>query len=243
MNEKPEMPLANHHISVDCVVVGFDGEQLKVLLLKRTIKEDGEESHDMKLPGSLIYEDEDLDAAAQRVLVEQAGIRRMPLIQFKAFGSRDRTKNVKDVKWLERAIKMKVERAITIAYLSLVKISPHTSMFSAGGNELCWVPVNEPGELAFDHNIIIEEAMNRIRQFVSADPIYLFHLLPSRFTALQLRTLFERIYCRELDVRNFQKKLKQMKYVVPLDEYEKNVAHRAARYYRFDKVGYNKWRR
>ena len=105
------------------------------------------------------------------------------------------------------------------------------------------MPVDSLIELAFDHNIIVEEALKQIRQFVDNDPIYLFHLLPHRFTALQLRTLFERIYGKQLDVRNFQKKLKQMNYVVPLDEYEKNVAHRAARYYRFDKVAYNKMRR
>ena len=243
MKTEQNVRLANHHISVDCVVVGFDGEQLKVLLLKRTINENGQEYHDMKLPGSLIYEDEDLDAAAQRVLLEQAGIRRMPLVQFKASGSRDRTKNVKDVKWLERAIKMKVERIVTIAYLSLVKISANNTTFKAAGNELCWMPVDAQIELAFDHNIIVNEALKQIRHFVDNDPIYLFHLLPHRFTALQLRTLFERIYGKQLDVRNFQKKLKQMNYVVPLDEYEKNVAHRAARYYRFDKVAYNKMRR
>ena len=236
-------PLAHHHISVDCVVVGFDGEQLKVLLLKRIIKEDGNEYHDMKLPGSLTYQEEDPDSAAQRVLEEQAGLKRMTLEQFKAFGSRDRTKNIKDVQWLERAIKMKVDRIVTIAYLSLVKISSSNTAFTAGGNELRWIPIDNPGELAFDHNIIINEALKRIRQSVSTDPIYLFQLLPHKFTALQLRTLFERIYGKALDVRNFQKKLKQMTYVVPLDEYEKNVAHRAARYYRFDKVEYNKTRR
>ena len=60
-------PLANNHISVDCVVIGFDGEQLKVLLVKRAGEDNGEVYHDMKLPGSLIYMDEDLDEAAQRV--------------------------------------------------------------------------------------------------------------------------------------------------------------------------------
>ena len=59
------LPLANNHISVDCVVIGFDGEQLKVLLIKRAGEEEGEIFHDMKLPGSLIYMDEDLDEAAK----------------------------------------------------------------------------------------------------------------------------------------------------------------------------------
>ena len=69
-NMEHKTPLANNHISVDCVVIGFDGEQLKVLLIKRVGEEQGEIFHDMKLPGSLIYMDEDLDEAAQRVLNE-----------------------------------------------------------------------------------------------------------------------------------------------------------------------------
>lgn len=243
MDNTLNTPLANHHISVDCVVVGFDGEQMKVLLLNRTVNENGAVLKDMKLPGNLIYQDEDLDAAAQRILTEQAGIKRMPLIQFKAFGSHNRTDNERDIRWLEHTINIKVERIVTIAYISLVKIPANVTSFTAGVNELCWVPVDALSNLAFDHNKIVSEALVHIRQMVTNDPIYIFHLLPHKFTALQLRTLFERIYGKEYDVRNFQKKLKQMKYVIPLDEYEKNVAHRAARYYRLDKVEYNRLRR
>ena len=73
------MPLANNHISVDCVVFGFDGKQLKVLLVKRVGEESGELFHDMKLPGSLIYQDEDLDEAAKRVLNELTGLKSVNL--------------------------------------------------------------------------------------------------------------------------------------------------------------------
>lgn len=108
-----QLPLANNHISVDCVVIGFDGEQIKVLLLQRVGEEQGEVFHDMKLPGSLIYMDEDLDEAAARVLNELTGLKNVNLVQFKAFGSKDRTKNPKDVHWLERAQQAKVERIVT----------------------------------------------------------------------------------------------------------------------------------
>ena len=121
-NVEQNTPLANNHISVDCVVIGFDGEQLKVLLVKRAGEEEGEVFHDMKLPGSLIYMDEDLDEAAQRVLNELTGLKNVNLMQFKAFGSKNRTKDPRDVHWLERAMQSKVERIVTIAYLSLVKI-------------------------------------------------------------------------------------------------------------------------
>ncbi len=236
------MPLANNHISVDCVVIGFDGDQLKVLLIRRVGEEEGEVFHDMKLPGSLIYMDEDLDGAAQRVLNELTGVRNVNLVQFKAFGSKDRTKDPRDVHWLERAIQSRVERIVTIAYLSLVKID-RTLNRDLNNLQACWVALQDIKDLAFDHNLIIKEALIYIRQYVEVNPSALFDSLPRKFTASQLRTLYELIYDREIDVRNFHKKIALMEYVVPLEERQQGVAHRAARYYRFDKKIYNKYRR
>lgn len=236
------MPLANNHISVDCVVIGFDGDQLKVLLVKRVGEESGEIFHDMKLPGSLIYMDEDLDEAAKRVLHELTGLKNVNLMQFKAFGSKDRTKNPKDVHWLERAIKSKVERIVTIAYLSLVKIDRALNK-NLDDYQACWVAMKDIKDLAFDHNIIIREAISYIRQYAEFNPSSLFELLPRKFTALQLRTLYQLVYDKQIDVRNFHKKIAMMEYVVPLEEKEQGVAHRAARYYKFDKKIYNKVRK
>ena len=87
--------LANNHISVDCVVIGFDGEKLKVLLVKRMGEESGEVFHDMKLPGSLIYMDEDLDDAAKRVLNELTGLEDVYMEQVQAFGAIDRDPGVR----------------------------------------------------------------------------------------------------------------------------------------------------
>ena len=117
-----DAPLANNHISIDCLAFGFDGENLRVLLVKRNGSDQGGEFNDMKLPGSLIYQDEDLDEAASRVLRELTGVKDLSLTQFKAFGSKDRTRNPRDVHWLERAQKVKVERIVTIAYFSWVKL-------------------------------------------------------------------------------------------------------------------------
>lgn len=236
------MPLANNHISIDCVVIGFDGEQLKVLLIKRAGEEAGEIFHDMKLPGSLIYMDEDLDEAAQRVLFELTGLKNVRLMQFKAFGSKDRTKDPKDVHWLERAMKSKVERIVTIAYLSLVKIDRALNL-ELDDYQAEWVALPDIKALAFDHNLIIKEAMVYIRQYVEINPSSLFDLLPRKFTASQFRTLYQLVYGKEIDVRNFHKKIALMEYVVPLEEKQRGVAHRAARYYRFDKKIYNKMRR
>lgn len=235
-------PLANNHISVDCVVVGFDGDRLKVLLIKRVGNDEGLAFHDMKLPGSLIYKDEDLDGAAMRVLSELTGLKNVDLIQFKAFGSKNRTSNPKDVRWLERAQKAQVESIVTIAYLALVKIdralSRNLETFQAD-----WVALDDIQDLAFDHNLIIKEALVYIRQYVESNPAALFELLPRKFTASQLRTLYELIYNKTIDVRNFHKKIALMDYVLPLEERQQGVAHRAARYYRFDKKLYNKTRR
>lgn len=242
-HDPSQMPLANHHISVDCVVFGFDGTQLKVLLIKRVGEDRGEVFHDMKLPGSLIYMDEDLDEAAQRVLNELTGVKHIPLMQFKAYGSKDRTKNPKDLRWLERATKAKVDRIVTVGYVAMVKITKTLSQSLLDEYQACWVPVNEVKTLAFDHNLIIKEALVYIRQMLELNPVMLFELLPAKFTALQLRVLFELVYGRLFDVRNFHKKIASMEYVVPLEERQKGVPHRAARFYKFDKKIYNKIRK
>lgn len=231
-------PLANNHISVDCVVCGFDGEQLRVLLVNRNDVELGVEYSDFKLPGSLIYQDEDLDEAAERVLNELTGVKGIHLSQFKTFGSKHRTANIRDVHWLERAQKAHVERIVTVAYFAITKLDA-TLLRAASRSSAVWVPLNEIGQLAFDHNLIISEALRAIRREVEAHRPLLFELLPKKFTVAQLRLLNEIIYSKQLDVRNFHKKISQMPYIVPLEERQKGVAHRAARFFKFDKKIYN----
>lgn len=226
----------NPHISVDCVLIGFDGEQLSVLLVKRQGVVD-KDFCDTKLPGSLIYVDEDLDEAAERVLMELTGLKNVKLDQFKAFGAKDRTKNPKDTLWLERlhSLKTPVDRIVSVAYLSLQKVD-RKMIFPSYKYEPCWKPVKEVGELAFDHKLIVEEALLYIRNRAELNPTFLFALLPKKFTAAQMRKLFELVYDKSFDVRNFHKRIAQMPYVVALEEKERGVPHRAARYYKFDKT-------
>lgn len=233
-------PLANNHISVDCVVLGYDGSRLNVLLVSR--HGEGEEFCDMKLPGSLIYQDEDLDQAAARVLTELSGIKNTGLTQYKAYGSKDRTRDPRDVIWLERAQQIRVERIVTVAYLAFIKISPSVTSCLNGHNAM-WIPVDNVGTLAFDHNIILRDALLQMQSMLTANPGSLYELLPAKFTLAQLRAIFEVVYGRKLDVRNFSKKVSSMPYIVALDEYEHGVAHRAARFYRFDRKIYNRQRR
>lgn len=221
-------------------MLGFDGDRMSVLLIKRVGEEDGRVFHDMKLPGSLIYKDENLDEAALRVLEELTGLKKIPLLQFKAFGSKDRTRDPRDVHWLERAEKLKIDRIVTVAYVALIRID--RALADLKGFEACWVPLDEIPALAFDHNVIIREAEKYVSMYIVRDPRQMFKLLPRKFTIPQLRRVYQFLTGTEIDARNFYKKLAVMPYVVPLVEKEKGVAHRAARFYRFDSKIFKKTR-
>lgn len=231
----------NPYISIDCVLLGFDGQELKVLLVERVPDVNSTEYKDMKLPGRLIYFDEDIDSAAYHVLNELTGIENAYLRQFKAFGAPSRTEDPRDAEWLhglERLTGQTIHRIVTVAYMSLIRIS--RKMVIDPKYKARWYKITEVPTLVFDHNKIITETLQQVRQNVEYDPSILFELLPSRFTEYQLRHVFELLYEKKLDVRNFHKKLVTMEYVLPLDEWQKDVPHRAARYYKFDRKVYNK---
>lgn len=224
------------HVSVDCVLLGFSENKFKVLL---THIDDREIEKTRKLPGSLIYKNEDLDEAAQRILTESTGVKKVALKQFKCFGSPKRTENEKDVKWLEKTTDVKADRIITVAYLSLCKLN--TRLLALEKNQtVSWCSIDELPNLPFDHEQIVVEAIREVRNWVDQDNSIVFEFLPAKFTALDLRRVYEAIYNKVYDVRNFKKKMKSLEYIVPLDEKQQNVAHRAAQYFRFDRVKYNK---
>ena len=236
-NINMKMQFIQTHVSVDCVVFGFDGQSLNVLLVKRNTEK--AEGLDLKLPGSLIYQDEDANIAAYRVLKELTGINKMALRQFKSFTSPQRTSNPDDVKWLEYEYNNKIDRLITISYLSLCKIDRKLNVVSKY-KTVKWCPVDKLPKMPFDHNQIVEESLEEIRRWLESEPSVVFELLPSKFTAAQLRRLYETVYRKSYDVRNFHKKIAGMEYIVLTDEWQSGVSHRAARFYKFDKVLYKK---
>ena len=227
------------YVSVDCVLLSIDDDKLTVLLTGR--KDEKGELIGYKLPGSLIYENEDLNDAATRVLSDSTGLRRVSLKQFRCFGSPSRTSNQLDVRWLEATSKVKIGRLITVAYLALCKKKRKVPAQTDVG-PICWCPIDQLPRLPFDHKEIIEAAVSEIRLWVEKEPAIVFDYLPPKFTALQLRRAYEVIYNREMDVRNFHKKMSSLAYVVPTEDRQDGVAHRAARYFRFDKVKYNQQR-
>jgi len=234
--ENQTQRIINPYVSVDCVLLGFEEDSLKVLLVRQKDKRNNNMTEFFKLPGSLIYQDEELDEAAQRVLEELTGLKKIKMTQFHAFGSIDRMANSDDNIWLQRfhSIPHHIDRTVTIGYLSLLRIN---KSYKTLNNEYdaCWMDINSIPKLAFDHNSIVEFAVKRVQELVQVMPQKIFELLPRKFTEFQLRTVFEIILNKKIDNRNFHKKFKSMRYVIPLDEKETNVAHRAARYYKFDK--------
>ena len=225
------------YVSVDCVMFGFDNDQLNILLVQ--FDRDYPEDKNLKLPGGLIYNDEDVDDAAQRILFELTGIKRMNLRQFRCFASPDRARHPADMKWLSRAYQPNIDRLITVAYLSICKVDRKLQNISRFKSTQ-WCRLNDLPVLPFDHNQIVEAARIEIKRWIDHDPAIIFDLLPGKFTISQLHALYEAVYNQKIDVRNFHKKVKAMEYVIPLEEKQVNVNHRAARYYKFDKVIYKK---
>ena len=230
----------NPHISVDCVVFGFDGEKLKVLLLKRKYQLDNDGKDfviDYKLPGDFITDEEDLDSAANRILRELTGLGNIYLRQFRVFGSPGRISQELDLRWLRETTGLPVERVVTVAYYSLIKID-ESRREPAEQNNAGWFALSDISDLAFDHALILREGLRTLRKKLQYEPVGM-QLLPRKFTIRQLQNLYEIIMGRALDNRNFRKKVLKADYLIGLDEKETGVAHKPARLFRFDKKVYN----
>ena len=228
----------NDFISVDCVIFGFDFNQLNVLLVDRVMydKITGEELfNDLTLTGNHIFEDEDLDEAAARILFDLTGLTNIYLEQFYTFGSPTRINRPNDKAWLAANGRDPNQRIITIGYYSLLETDKVTLEWK--GRNVRWEPVSEVAELAFDHMEILQSALLALRKKMAREPIG-FELLPPKFTLSQMQRLYEVILGAALDKRNFRKKISRMNYLVPLDEKQKGVAHKPARLYIFDRALY-----
>lgn len=235
---KPIIPSLNPHVSVDCVVFGFNEQKLKVLLIEREELPDSRiKGHKLKLPGSLISEAEDLDLSAARTLLELTGLSNIYLKQFAVFSAPNRLSPPEDLKWLRKTTGLNVDRVVTIAYYSLIKISESNTT-----DKTIWVPVEAVPELIFDHNQIINHALEILRREIRSEALC-FELLPKKFTIRQMQTLYEAILGEKLDSRNFRKKIRPLEYLLPLNEKEKEVNHKPARLYKFDKRLYDKHRK
>lgn len=208
-------------LTVDCVVFGLDEDELEVMLIRRGLEPFAGR---WALPGGFVHIDETLEEAARRELEEETGLRKVYLEQLFTFGAIDRDPR---------------ERVVTVAYYALVKLSDHKVRAATDATDAAWFSLSDLPELAFDHAQILEVALERLKSKVRYQPIG-FELLPKKFTLTQLQRMYEIILDRPLDKRNFRKKILGMDLLIELDEVQKDVAHRAARLYKFDDRHYRK---
>jgi 8-oxo-dGTP diphosphatase len=206
-------------LSVDCVIFGFDEDKLKVMLIRSDLKKyQGKWS----LLGDLVRPDEDLDAAAYRVLKQRTGLNDVYLEQVQTFGSITRHP---------------AGRVVTVAYCSLINVQHHKLKILA--NELHWHDVKTVTDMAFDHQQIFNTCYLRLQKRIQEHPLG-FNLLPKKFSLRDLQNLYEAILDIKMDRRNFRKKFFTMDFLVDIDEMEVDVPHRPGKLYKFNYEKYEK---
>lgn len=207
-------------LSIDCVVFGFDGEEIKILLIERA----EEPFKDFwALPGDLLPPEKDLNSSVNKVLKDLTGLSDLYFEQVETFG---------EVK------RHPFGRVVTTAYYTLVKISDYKLNPSSFAAEAKWFNLKSVKKLAFDHNKILNSCFKQLQKSVRIKPIG-FELLPPNFTLTQLQNLYEAILGVELDKRNFRKKILQMNFLIDTGNMQENVSHRPAKLYSFDEEKYN----
>jgi len=206
--------------SVDCIVFGYDGHELNVLLIER-----GKEPFkgQLGIPGDLVHVGEGLTEATDRVLRDLTGIENVYMEELGAFGSVNRHP---------------LGRVITIAYYALINMPDRNPNPSSWATDAKWVNLKDAKDLAFDHDDIIAKSMDALRSRVRNRPIGA-NLLPEEFTLGQYQSVFESILGVALDKANFRKKILATRLLKPLDKHQEAVNHRPARLYAFDQKAYN----
>ena len=221
----PDLYLKNpkHLVAVDCIVFGYDiiDKEIKLLLVKR----DFEPAKDQwSLAGGFLEEDEGMDMAAARVLLKLTGLSNIYLRQMYANGEPDRDPG---------------GRVISVAYYALIKIDDldHKLREDNGAH---WRSFTRMPDLIFDHKDMVDYAMRMLKNRVKVQPVG-FRLLPEKFTLVQLQDLYEAIYQRKMDKRNFRKKILSMNLLEKLDEKEKETSKKGAFYYKFIETRYEEF--
>ena len=208
-------------LTVDCIVFGLDEQELKVMLIQRALPPfEGK----WALPGGFVRLEETLDEAARRELEEETGLRKIFMEQLYTFSQLDRDPR---------------ERIISVAYYALVNLGDHQVHAATDARDAAWFGVHDVPSLAFDHAEILRLALERLRGKLRYQPVG-FELLPKKFTLSELQHLYELVLERTLDKRNFRKRVLAMDLLEETDEVQQDVAHRAARLYRFDERKYRR---
>lgn len=220
------------HLSIDCLIFGFHSNELKILLVKAKY------AGLWALPGGFVLKEEHLDASAKRILRQRTGLEEIFLKQFYTFGdpyrsTREINEQFLKTAGIKRANSWMFERFISIGYYALVdftRVAPTPDNIS----EACeWVNIHDLPEMILDHRQILDKGLEHLRLQLNFHPIG-YNLLPAKFTMPELQKLYETVLDKELDRRNFQRKMISTGILKRLNETRKGGAHKAPYYYKFD---------
>jgi ADP-ribose pyrophosphatase YjhB (NUDIX family) len=205
-------------LAVDCIIFGFDNEDLKILLIKRDFEP---EKGQWSLIGGFLKKEEVLDDAASRILNRYTGFQDIYMEQLYTFSEIDRDP---------------VERTISVAYYALINVENHNEELIKDFNGK-WFSVSETPKLIFDHDKMLQHAIRRLQYRTSTKPIG-FELLPEKFSMRQLQKLYEAILSKELDKRNFISKINSLDILIKLEEKDMQSSRKGSYLYTFDKDKY-----
>ncbi len=205
-------------LAVDCIIFGFDGDTLKILLIKRGFEP---EQGKWSLMGGFVQKEESLDQASNRILTQLTGLEGVYLEQLYTFGDTYRDP---------------IERTVSTAYFALLDIFKYEKQLSNDFHPE-WFALRRLPKLIFDQQKMVDIALQRIRYKAALHPI-LFELLPDRFTLPQLQSLYESVYNTTIDKRNFSKRVLATGLLVKLTEKDKSGSKRGAFYYSLNKMNY-----
>ncbi|RFS26397.1 NUDIX hydrolase [Chitinophaga silvatica] len=205
--------------AVDCIIFGFDGQEMKLLLIQRGFEPcKGKWS----LVGGFIQEHESAEDAASRVLKDLTGLDGLYMEQLHIFSSPTRDT---------------VERTISVAFSALIDIQKYKQQLHEDFHAV-WFPINQHPELIFDHEAMVNMAKEKLRYKAALHPL-LLELLPGKFTLPQLQNLYESVYNTTFDKGNFSRKILSTKLLVKLTDKDKLSSKKGAFYYKVDKKKYN----
>lgn len=205
-------------VATDCIIFGFDGDALRLLLIKRNFEP---ERGKWSLMGGFVHENEDLEDGAERILYELTGLQNIYVEQLKSFGAVNRDP---------------VERTISVAFSALINIHDHDEE-SVKTHNAVWINLKDKPKLIFDHEKMVDLALEQLRYKAALHPIG-FELLPEKFSIPQLHKLYEAIYDRTLDRRNFSRKILSTKLLIDTGEKNEQSATKKAILYKLDKERY-----
>ena len=210
-------------LTVDLVVFTVHEGTLKLLLIER-----GEPPFEGRwaLPGGFVRPNESIDETARRELQEETGVHDIYLEQLYTFGEPDRDPRA---------------RVVTIAYFAIIASDRQELRASADAADADWFPLSRLPKLAFDHNRIVEYAVERLRNKLEYTTVG-FQLLPERFTLTELQQVYEVILDKRLDKRNFRKKVLSLDVIQETGETKMDGIHRPAKLYRFSEARFMKLR-